>query len=1293
MQLKSFNFKISRLIASSLLLGAFALIFPNQIHAQRLGLLGNKPTYESLTAEERAAYDWAQANFQTTYISFEQINSNPGFLNFVDALWWHFDELTSIPVIAKEANITTAISDFVQNGGGLFLSGFAPQYVVNLGFEDTKPQEIRRGLTTSGSWGFSQKDAGHEIFTGLSNPFSTLSAGLQVWNSICWWNNPQSFDGIWLADVEWNSNILVTAGEYEAGTGKVIVIGAGAYDWHIDSGNNSNQSNLEKFTENILNYILPEPKIKVALLGTKANFDSLSAEEKAAYDWAHHVAATSYLSFESLQIAPTQLENFEMIWWHFDESDTLPENSTTEIVMQSIRDFVASGGGMLLSGFATQYVLPLGFEDTPPQEISKIPSTSSAAGFWRKADAHPIFEELINPVVTLSSNLQVDNLTCWWTDEATFDGEWLGDTVFRSGKIACGEYQHMLGKVIVIGSPAFDWQVDTGGNSYRENLEKFASQIFSYLKKSENKPATDLMAWWALDDASGKTTVDSISETSYAIRNNFNNPEWVDGVSGSALRLDGYSTWIFGDLDPLNNAFTFEAWLALETYPVRDGAIVNQRNANGGYFFGLTKLGEWYASVFLGGVWYKCVALEPMPKNEWVHVAATFDKTFGLKLYLDGEQKAALLTPSTSITPANGVDLVVGRNNDSEFIGGTFPAGVLNGIIDEIKIYTVARSDADILQDFQAQTPSAAPNFSIPDSRFADDHHRPQFHALPPANWTNEPHGLIQFEGKYHLFYQKNPNGPYWEQIHWGHMTSDNLVNWQEQEIALAPEAGFDQRGIWSGCSMNDDGELKVMYTAVDGVKARMALASWEAQSKKMQKLGVKLDGPPAQYDHLDFRDPFIWQENGNWYMIIGSGIRNQGGTVFLYKSSDLNNWEFLRPLMIGQPETSGDFWEMPIFVPFGENKYLFLVNKLPAPANAIYWIGTWKNEEFIPDFDEPKQLELFNHMLSPTVTFDEKGRLLAIGIVPERRSSGEQLAAGWAHLYSLPRIWTPGADGTVVQQPVPELQALRQNHQRFENIKIASGQSDFLQNIVGNQLEISVEIDPGNSTHTGIKFLRSSGGGEETRLYYDATTKELALDLTNSSANRGVDLGLYRAPIDLQSNGKMKLHIFIDHSIIDVFINNSVTFSKRVYPTLSDSRGVDLFSTGGTATAVSIDVWKIESQTTSVESIEQSGSIIPMDFELKPVYPNPFWQGELAHSAGAKIEFVLKKNAAVKLIIYDVLGRPLRTLVNSQTPAGNHIAQWDGRLDSGHFATAGVYFIKLHVDAVANTRKILFVR
>ena len=129
------------------------------------------------------------------------------------------------------------------------------------------------------------------------------------------------------------------------------------------------------------------------------------------------------------------------------------------------------------------------------------------------------------------------------------------------------------------------------------------------------------------------------------------------------------------------------------------------------------------------------------------------------------------------------------------------------------------------MAQIQRPAPDASASLRVPDSRFATDWLRPVVHAMPPANWTNEPHGLVRVGNgggdDWHLFYQRTPNGPYKTLMHWGHMVSRDLVAWQHLPDALWPELqsadfGFDMKGSWSGHVIVDGGKAFAFYTRVN---------------------------------------------------------------------------------------------------------------------------------------------------------------------------------------------------------------------------------------------------------------------------------------------------------------------------------------------------------------------------------------------------------------------------------------------------------------------------------------------
>ncbi len=683
------------------------------------------------------------------------------------------------------------------------------------------------------------------------------------------------------------------------------------------------------------------------------------------------------------------------------------------------------------------------------------------------------------------------------------------------------------------------------------------------------------IASWSFDERTKEEIVESVQ----SIKKNL---ELVPGISGSGLRTDGYSTFFKSKLPNNLSKLSAEAWFALETYPTDTAGFFSfEQDVDNWIAANINQFGEVMLSVCVGGITTWQPANINIEKFEWFHLtlAIANDET---TLLQNGKKIAS---SPTSLSSAYS-SLLVGRDSRERKVH-IFPINYINGIIDEIKVWNTALTEDDFNQKDINELSLNKPDLSIPEIRFEGDFNRPKYHLLPAANWTNETHGLINYNGKYHIFNQKNGTNVYLGRINWGHFSSPDLVQWTEHRPILTPEKGYDQYGIWSGHAViGDSGEPVVMYTGGDGNEFGMCLAypkdenlfKWEKY-----KGNPVVQEPPKQFDRIDFRDPFLWEEGDVWYMIIGFGLAEsdeEKGAVLLYKSSDLKNWEFLHPLFKGDPEFDGTgvFWEMPVFWKMN-GKYILLVNPTPhhgKPAVAVYWTGDFINEKFIPDHKMPKHLEVINRMLSPSVTHDENGLTTAIAIIPDLIPAKMQMTQGWTHLYSIPRTWDL-LDGTIHQQPHPALKVLRLNEQTFsekeikaeENLVISKGK---------HQVEIIAKVNTKDCERFGFNIGKNSDNGEDTKIYFDLKTEELLVDLTKSSKNelipKRIETGVYK----LNRNEDVKIHLFIDGSVVEGFINDKDGFTTRIFPEFKNSDQVELFANRGSIILKELKVWELKS-------------------------------------------------------------------------------------------------------------------
>ncbi|NOW48642.1 sucrose-6-phosphate hydrolase SacC (GH32 family), partial [Novosphingobium sp. SG751A] len=672
----------------------------------------------------------------------------------------------------------------------------------------------------------------------------------------------------------------------------------------------------------------------------------------------------------------------------------------------------------------------------------------------------------------------------------------------------------------------------------------------------------------------------------------FPKPDFVPGVSGMAWRSDGFSSWVSAPL-VLNPArgFSARAWVALESYPsayeapadsIIPASLLQQATRESGFDISVDAFGRWGVRVSTNGGSIRLQAKETFPLNKWAQVVASYDPASGeARLYLDGQLVSARKGSPAAFKPSTTAFEIAHSWRSAPM--GVFNINGLNAAYDDVQVLNRAISAESILADFSsAAPPPASRSLVVPQSRFAADLQRPQFHALPPANWTNEPHGLIRRGSTWHMFYQRTPNGPYKTLMTWGHMKSDDLVNWTDLPIALRPELqtndfGFDMKGIWSGDVVTGPGGLAfAFYTSVNhspgfynpGVSLAISddpgLLNWRKAGPLIDRTGVK-----------DFRDPYVWFEGGEAHMIVGAALGSSGGLAH-YRCANLASrscWKRQLPLApFEQMDVGSEIWEMPVFVRISEDKYILEANpiggkvsKYGNPATrGVYWIGTWDGATFKPDSLQPRMLDVLPGHLSPTVERDAGGRLVGVGIVDERRTAEAQLRAGWAHSFGLPRVWRLMQDGkTLGQSPWPALEKLRDAASAID--VGLSGSGERLAGDLGRMVEIKAHFGSTPSTgHYGVTLAASSDGAETTRLYYDADSHEFVLDKEHSSLSKdGEGPRLLRGAYDEIAFGKPRdFRVYIDHSIVDVFINNAAAFSFRIYPTKDDSTHFGILST-----------------------------------------------------------------------------------------------------------------------------------
>ncbi|WP_410513498.1 GH32 C-terminal domain-containing protein [Paenibacillus sp. BR2-3] len=748
-------------------------------------------------------------------------------------------------------------------------------------------------------------------------------------------------------------------------------------------------------------------------------------------------------------------------------------------------------------------------------------------------------------------------------------------------------------------------------------------------RRMERNKMNHTIAYWAFDEGHGNRTKDSISGLTDTIefalsKGRFQAPQhpvWIDGIKGKALSFDGYSTFIrrrASQITQPSEALTLSAWIAPRTYDYgaknRLSAIVNQHNreAGQGYVFGMFKHGAWSLQLGAGGKWLEVWSREPIPLRQWSFVTAVYDGREGrLSLYLNGKKTAETLTNLPSnITPADS-DLLVGRNNNGVILAESFTMNNYDGWMDELIIYDKALPEEDILRRYEDDlgahggvVPSINPeDMEIPRKFFTADRHRPQFHMNPPGHWMNEPHAPFYFNGQYHLFYQQNPNGPFYHYIHWGHAVSEDLVHWRDLPTALSPEPGLDPDGIWSGSAAFDSEGLPVLFYTTGNNEEfpnqsiGMARSTFPEDGDNDLKKWVKHPEPILRQKkdaglHGEFRDPFVWEEAGTYYMLVGSGAgeEGEGGTALVYSSPDMLDWEYRGPLYrsdYSKYPYLGVAWELPVLLPLKKEdgadsgKHVLLISPWGegATVEVNYWIGDWNPQEcrFRPDNEEPGLIDVGDfHFTGPSGMVDPRtGRALVFTIAQGERTPEIDYDCGWAHGAGMPVSLFLRGDGQLGVEPVEETALLRGRHLLSVNGSSLEDINRQLDGIKGDLLEIILAFDSAGADQVGLSLRRSPDGAEETVILFNRPEQRLLVNRTKTTLDmrertRGIQGG--SLPIGQE---ELKLHIFIDRSLIECYANGLKSLTTRAYPSREDALGLLLLASGP-AGLIRMDIWEM---------------------------------------------------------------------------------------------------------------------
>ena len=707
--------------------------------------------------------------------------------------------------------------------------------------------------------------------------------------------------------------------------------------------------------------------------------------------------------------------------------------------------------------------------------------------------------------------------------------------------------------------------------------------------------AQQVAAHYTMSLADGGKIEEAVSHNRYTVTSHL--PACtVTGLDGEALRFDGYSNYVKAGL-PVGSfntdALTISVVLAAEAYPMMQvdvaettptfATVFGNLDGKKGFALELSSQGDLrfrFGSAYAGGYLFSFNGEAKLPRGKWSVVTVVLDKAGNAAtMYLNG---AAIGTGrmSRSDVVHSTADFYIGKDA-TDVKAGPFLINTFVGLIDDIAIYNGAMTAEQVAALVPANP--GLPDFNYPASRYASSLWRPVFHGMPSGSWTNESHGMTYSDGKFHVFFQKNANGPYMSRLHWGHITSENLYNWREEPIAIAPGENYDIKGCWSGCVYDNHGTPSILYTAVDNARAVIAQANpADATLIDWNKQGIVINGRPSGLSD-DFRDPYYFTAGGQQYIIVGTS-KNGVGACTLHKLEG-GTWTNDGAIFFqgGNANQHGTFWEMPNVTDMGGGKWLFTCTPLGmgSGVRTLCWTGTiGADGKFIPDGNGVQYLEMGGisregyGLLSPTI-YQKDGKTIMLGIVPDKLPTDVNYNMGWAHNYSLPREISLDGNGMLVQKPYSGLTGMRTTTAVSRSLTLNGTQS--LAPVSGRQIELLGEFTVGEG-QMGFNFLKSSTG--KVSLTYDAASGNLTLDMSTLARtvnDSRVYNGIYTAtlPKRVAAGETLKLHVYLDGSIADIFVNDTWAYSVRLFP--NDAAQVEAEAFATAATPARINAWTLD--------------------------------------------------------------------------------------------------------------------
>ena len=426
--------------------------------------------------------------------------------------------------------------------------------------------------------------------------------------------------------------------------------------------------------------------------------------------------------------------------------------------------------------------------------------------------------------------------------------------------------------------------------------------------------------------------------------------------------------------------------------------------------------------------------------------------------------------------------------------------------------------------------------------------YRPRFHFTSRRGWNNDPNGLVHYRGEWHLFYQHNPVGWSWDNMHWGHAVSEDLVHWRELGDALFPWSEHARGHVFSGSGFVDwkntsgfqDGDDPPLVVAFTDTEAGESLAY---SNDRGRTFTVYAGNPVVEHKG---RDPkIVWHEpTGRWVMAVYDETEER--SIDFYSSANLREWRFESRLP--------GFYECPELLELpteggAETQWIVFA------ADGQYVLGSFDGRVFSPNHDGKHALWYGNFYASQVYSDAPDGRWIQVGWARGNEYPGMPFNQGMTVPVELSLRQAP--DGPrLFAEPVSELRSLRRAHTSRPAAALVAG-DNALSGVEADVFEIDIVLQLETNAAVTLTIGR--------------------VKIVADAARGTLRCGFVEAPLVLDEVGRVRLQILVDRGSIEVFAaDGRVALSEGVLLPVGD-KALTL-SSRGSARMLSFDLWELAS-------------------------------------------------------------------------------------------------------------------